>query len=366
VGPALPLILLVEDDDGHAELIRRAFEDRGGARLEIVGDLASAAQALTSSAGAPDLIITDLRLPDGAGTDLLGGMSADRVPALVVITSQGDEAAAVDAMKSGALDYVVKTPESLRNMPRLAERALRERRLLDDKRRLQLQLVERERLAAIGTTSAMLAHEINNPLTNMRLVIDLLQRRTVRGGASDAEVAEALGIVMSQIKRLSGLLTEFADLANPPSLSLLDVGLERFLGAQARAHRVFAEASGVELTVDVQSGVPSVSIDLAKMTQVMLNLIKNAIEAMPGGGQLTLGARADGDAVAILIADNGPGLPDGVDLFTPFTTTKSGGSGLGLAIVRQIVTAHGGTIEAENGPDGGARFTITLPAAPSA
>ena len=359
---ASPLVLLVEDDEGHAELIRRAFEDHGSARLDVAIDLASARRA--AAASAPDLIITDLRLPDGAGTDLLTGTTDNVMPPLVVITSQGDEAAAVAAMKSGALDYVVKSPESLRGLPRLAERALRERRLLEDRRRLELRVVEGERLAAIGTASAMLAHEISNPLTNMRMVIDLLRRRTARQGASDEEIAEALDHVMSQVMRLDGLLSEFAHLANPPSLHLIDVELERFVQAQIRAHRVSAEAAGVELTVNAAPSLPRVRIDLGKMTQVLLNLIKNGIEAMPEGGRLTLSARAEGEAVTLSVTDTGSGLPRDVDLFAPFTTTKTGGSGLGLAIVRQIVAAHGGTIEADDAPPAGARFTITLPAAP--
>jgi len=137
-------ILLVEDDPGHAELISRAFESHPLCSLTMTGTLNQARTLLADIR--PDLIITDIRLPDGSGTELLHPIEHDDACPTIVMTSFGDESVAVNAMKSGAADYIVKSQESLVALPQTANRILREWRLLLDRK---LALEKQQRLMAI-------------------------------------------------------------------------------------------------------------------------------------------------------------------------------------------------------------------------
>jgi signal transduction histidine kinase len=120
-------------------------------------------------------------------------------------------------------------------------------------------------------------------------------------------------------------------------------------------------AAAVRLVYERHPGLPALPIDAEKMKQVMINLVRNGIEAMPGGGQVTVRVVLRPEAAVLSVEDTGPGLPDDVDVFEIFTTTKAGGTGLGLSIARQIIASHGGAISARNVPGAGALFEITLP-----
>ena len=121
----------------------------------------------------------------------------------------------------------------------------------------------------------------------------------------------------------------------------------------------------MQVVPPVPDTLPSVQADADKLKQVFLNLCKNAVEAMPAGGTLTLRAHCAAEQVIIEVADTGDGIPDGVNIFEPFATTKAEGTGLGLPIVQQIVTAHGGTLSYTSTPGQGTTFSVVLPLSPS-
>jgi two-component system nitrogen regulation sensor histidine kinase NtrY len=123
----------------------------------------------------------------------------------------------------------------------------------------------------------------------------------------------------------------------------------------------------VEVAREVEPGLPPVLADRDQVLQVLLNLVRNALDAMPSGGTLRLAARRAGAGVAFAVSDTGPGVPpaDLPRVFEPYFTTKEGGTGLGLAIARRIAEEHGGSLEVESEPGRGATFTLTLPAAAS-
>jgi len=353
-------ILLVEDEEAHTELLRRAFEDDGDCCVTIVSTLSGARAKLSDKAHTFDVVITDLRLPDGSGTALLEPDRGNEPP-VVIMTSQGDERAAVEAMKAGAIDYVVKSDTAFRDMPRTAARAVRESQLVAEKRHLTEKLLEKERLAAVGTAAAMLAHEIGNPLNSMHLHATLLQRHLGKLEVSES-VQDSLNSCLADIRRLNNLLIEFRGLSRQQLLSTAptDVAglIQKVLAAQAP---MLGEAQ-VQANTEVAEGLPEVDLDSAKLTQVLVNLIKNAAEAMYGGGALTVLVEPCKLGVAINIIDTGCGLPDSIDIFQPFQTTKPHGTGLWLPVVKQIVEAHEGQLSASNNTDGpGACFTIELP-----
>jgi signal transduction histidine kinase len=219
-----------------------------------------------------------------------------------------------------------------------------------------------EKLAAVGTLAAGLAHEIRNPLNGAQLHVSYLERTLKRANASP-EMLEAAGVIGDEIKRLAVLVTEFLDFARPKPLERKPCSL----GALVEKSAKLVEAEGVAAHVEIVRDLPSkdivAEIDASKLEQVLLNLARNAIEALQaiGGGRVTLRLRRQPKNVVLEIEDDGPGLPDAdAPIFDAFYTTKAHGTGLGLAITHRIVTDHDGTIEVDSRP-GRTVFRVLLP-----
>jgi signal transduction histidine kinase len=224
-------------------------------------------------------------------------------------------------------------------------------------------LLRSERLAAVGTLAAGLAHEVRNPLNSASLQLTLLARRLDRGDQPPA-VLPIAHIVKSEIDRLDRLVKEFLAFAQPRPLDPRPVDVTDLLSSITHLITPEADASHVAIAVDVAQGTPPVLGEAERLRQVLLNLTRNAVEAMTEkGGQLRLLARRASAEVEIAVEDDGPGFGDDLPVFDAFFTTKSHGTGLGLAIVHRIVADHGGTIRVESRP-GRTRFTLSLPAAP--
>jgi len=220
---------------------------------------------------------------------------------------------------------------------------------------------QQDRLAAIGTLAAGLAHEIRNPLNGAQLHVSFLARALARSAVNE-DALEAVHVIDDEIKRLARLVTEFLDFARPQPLTLTSVSVgalaERVIGLVAEQ----AGASDVRLLQDLPSTDIAVSADGGKLEQVLLNLLRNGVEALSGrGGTVTLRARREPRAVVLEVEDDGPGIPAAsAPIFDAFFSTKPGGTGLGLAIVHRIVTDHGGTIDVESRP-GMTCFRLRLP-----
>jgi PAS domain S-box-containing protein len=226
-----------------------------------------------------------------------------------------------------------------------------------ERARLQEQLVNGERLAAIGMTATTFAHEVSNPLSNMALACELVAREVgdpVGGG--DA----VLQLVKKEVGRLGRLLDEFRALSRVQSLNLESACLWELVESVLTDFGPMLRARGVTCRLD---GAPNVecSIDRDKMRQVLVNLVKNALEAMSDGGVLTVAVECDDAGVRLEISDTGCGVPDGVDVFAPFATTKREGTGLGLAVARQLVVAHHGRVSFDSKPGYGTSFMVELP-----
>ncbi|MGE0824851.1 MAG: PAS domain S-box protein [Candidatus Binatia bacterium] len=227
---------------------------------------------------------------------------------------------------------------------------------------LQEQIIEKERLAAIGTTAATLAHEIGNPLNGMALSIQLLERR-LGTLMEDETVQRSVRSLRTQTFHLANLLAEFRLLSRPKRLILRPTDLGQLVREVLTAEMPLHSAQGVTVKHHVTPDLPLLHVDPDKLRQVVLNLCKNATEAMPEGGTLTVALDTAGAYVQLTMTDTGTGIADGVNIFEPFVTTKKDGSGLGLAIVRQIVAAHGGTLTYTSALGQGTRFVVSLPGA---
>lgn len=234
-----------------------------------------------------------------------------------------------------------------------------------DERALAERTRQAEKLAAVGTLAAGLAHEIRNPLNGAHLHVTFLERG-LRKQNADPDALEAVKVVSDEIKRLSALVSEFLDFARPKPLDRKVVSIQSIAGRVTQLVAADAAAAKVEITTDLPSTELLVDGDRSKLEQVLLNLVANAIEAaLPheGAGKVTLSARREPLHAVIEVADDGPGIAGPTaHIFDAFYSTKASGTGLGLAIVHRIVTDHGGSIDVESRP-GRTVFRVTLPVA---
>jgi two-component system sensor kinase FixL len=226
---------------------------------------------------------------------------------------------------------------------------------------LYARAVENERLAAIGGTAARIGHEIANPLNGIYLTLQLIEQRLARQPLADERVATDILKVKREIGRLNQLVQEFRTLARKQAYRFRPTHLVTLLHEVVDLQRPVCEASAIKVVLSSAADLPAVDIDEDKLKQALLNVLKNAIEAMAHGGKLSIEAGRNGDDIIIAVSDTGTGITPDRDVFAPFFTTKKEGSGLGLIIVRQIVAAHGGAITYDSQAGEGTTFRITLP-----
>ena len=235
---------------------------------------------------------------------------------------------------------------------------------ISDKTRLQQTAVENERLATIGTMAAKFGHELGNPLNGMSLTIQLLEQRLRRQlPALDDQVTSTLTRLKSEISRLNTLLQDFRSLSRKETYNFEIVQLAELVADAIEIESLHYAERGVNVEKQFAPGLPKVRVDIDKMKQVILNLAKNAVEAMPTGGRLLFAGSANHAAVTLEVTDTGAGIPAEVDIFEPFFTTKSFGTGIGMTIVRQILAAHGGSISYHSESGKGTTFSLQLPLA---
>jgi signal transduction histidine kinase len=229
--------------------------------------------------------------------------------------------------------------------------------------RAQALALSNERLAAIGKMAAHVTHEIRNPLSSIGLNVEMLEEEV----AGDSNAKTLLSAISREVGRLEQLSEEYLRVARLPSprMEAEDVAaLVRDVVAFTKKEMERAQCT-VEMHFDAK--VPPALFDEAQLRQALLNLLRNAREAMPKGGTIDVSVRAEGMSVVLLVDDRGSGISDEVRarIFDPFFSTKGEGTGLGLAITRQIVEAHGGTISCSPREGGGTSFRIALPIAPA-
>jgi len=231
-------------------------------------------------------------------------------------------------------------------------------------RAAQDELLVAERMATVGRLSLKVAHEVRNPISAIQLNAEMLQE-SLRGGnaVEPEETAALLAAIRDQVKTLDALTEEYLAFARFPRPHFEEDSVNDLVVELGDFIRPVAARQGLRLLVQTDPAVPVMEIDRGLLRQAVLNLVKNGLEALSRGGELTLASRAASDAVEVSVCDTGPGISDEVArrLFEPFFTTKPQGTGLGLSIARQIAEEHGGEVRWTNGAGGGACFTIRLP-----
>jgi signal transduction histidine kinase len=225
----------------------------------------------------------------------------------------------------------------------------------------QYGMMRSERLAAVGTLAASLAHEVRNPLNSINLQLVLLSRRIAKlAEGKRGELESLIETTRREITRLDGLVEEFLSLSSIDRLSLSENDLDEVSHEVLELLAPMAKQRGVVIQEKFAGGLPRLRIDREKIKQVLINLIRNGVEAMPEGGSLVVSTQTADDLITIQVADTGSGIEPGLDVFDFFMTTKRGGTGLGLPIARRIVEAHGGNLTYKSEQGRGSVFSVVL------
>ena len=315
--------------------------------------------------------------PEAIDTSLEETGLAERLPGLTeaiddVVVEGGERAALVAAPIEDGLDGdeattryvdVLITPFGMRDEddPRRAVLIVADdttEELLTKQR-----LIHSERLAAIGRMAAHVTHEVRNPLSSIGLNVELLEEEI---GSHGTEARALIRAITREIDRLTALTEEYLRLARLPTPQLEPEDVGELVDEVGRFVAREFETQNVTLCVEVESNLPLVAADEAQIRQALLNLLRNARESMPDGGEVRMWARRERDGMTIGIEDEGEGIDEATKsrIFDLFYSTKERGTGLGLPLTDQIVSAHGGTIECVDSGRGGTRFVMWLPAAP--
>jgi signal transduction histidine kinase len=224
-------------------------------------------------------------------------------------------------------------------------------------------LARAEQLAAVGRVSAKMAHEVRNPLGAINLNVDLLGDIVRTCPAPDVgEANELLGAIREEVRALAELTEEYLVAARLPSPRREKESVNDLVTDLVAFLRPVADRHGATIALELDEALPPVACDRVMVRQALRNLVKNALEMLPRGGQVAIATRATPERAVITVTDNGPGLsPDARKrLFEPFFTTKDRGTGLGLSIAREIARQHGGDVTWTDVPGGGARFSLGL------
>ena len=229
--------------------------------------------------------------------------------------------------------------------------------------KLEAQLRRSDKLAALGTLSAGVAHEVKNPLHALGLNLHLLQAELAAGAPDGSAVGGYLDILRSELQRLHRIVENFLRFAKPsvPEIKPVDLValVERVLGLVGFE----AANDGVRIETHLDPDLPSIPGDEGQLSQVVLNVMMNALQAMPDGGAITVTTRRDGDWAEVTVTDTGPGIAEAIlpHVFDPYFTTRPSGVGLGLAIAHRIVQGHHGSLDVESHVGSGTTMIIRLP-----
>jgi len=242
--------------------------------------------------------------------------------------------------------------------------ALRQGVIVDitEQRRLEHELLQSQRLAAIGEMAAMIAHEVRNPLAGMSLAL-----RMLRSVPADSPLArECLDDLETGLQRVNATISRVLDFSKALPMQFRRCSLADIVGAAQRLTATYIRKNKIELRIELPPGLPEPVADAAQLEQIFVSLILNACKAMPDGGCLTVRARPDAGRLAIEVADTGIGIEREhlADIFNPFYSGIRDGVGLGLPLCQRIVGAHGGMLRVESAPGQGTTFHIELPLEP--
>ena len=361
--------ILIVDDNAPKRYVKSRILTRAGFQTEDASTIAAAREAILQ--WRPDLVLLDIRLPDGDGRDLCRWIKSDPPTQQIVVLQTSallvDSRDRVASLEAGADGYLIE-PMEPEELVAHVRALLRLRQAESERQSAMLALREADRRK--DEFLAMLAHELRNPLAPIRNAVEIL-------GTDDQRLRErARTIIGRQVTHMARLVDDLLEVSRITQgkvvLQRTSVSLRTVVETAVETARPYIDASGHELHVSLPDEDIGLEVDPVRVGQAVGNLLHNAAKFTPGRGKLSLEARRDEDAVEIVVSDNGVGiapetLPYVFDLFTQDERSlarSQGGLGIGLSLVRGMVQLHGGTVAAESeGRGKGSRFRVRLPIA---
>jgi signal transduction histidine kinase len=350
-------ILVIDDNLELVDLIRRFLESKDF-QISIALDGKSGIEKALSYI--PELVLLDLKLPDIPGDELLKRLKEiDKDIAIIVVTGYGGEQVAVDMMRKGAIDFLSKPIEyeallkSIKNALEIREAQIEDKRL--------------DRHPSLERFFPFLAHEIRNPLHAISGALAIIQRRS---DLKDDLLAQSIKIISEEVQHLNEFVQECLNFVRPPNIvRLIEVEINEVISVVMNiiSHMFESESKKIRIVTEMDSHLPKIYVNYEEIKQAFINIVKNAFEAMPEGGEFTIKTSRKSAAskyIEITFVDKGIGIKKENlgKLFSPFFTTKLGGTGLGLAICRRIIIErHHGKISIESGERKGTTIKIELP-----
>jgi signal transduction histidine kinase len=351
-------ILVVDDEATLAEVIADLLGRRGYQTSVVLNGREAIEEVFKES---PDLVLLDLNLPDIAGADVLKKIKEiDGDIGIVILTGYGGEQVAVDLMKAGALDFISK-PFEKEVLLAAAENALKIRDArMEDKRH--------RRYSSMEYFFPFLAHEVRNPLHAISGALAVIERRT---NLNDEIIFQSIKIIQEEIQHLSEFVQGCLNYVRPLKKGqFVEFEVNELVNnvLNTISHMFVELARRIRIVLELEPGLPKFKGDYDEIKQALLNILKNAYEAMEKGGRLTVKTRFKSNpspgCFEIIVADSGGGIKKECmkNLFDPFFTTKVRGTGLGLAVCHRIVVErHKGTIHVESEESVGTTVSVLLP-----
>ena len=369
----IQLLMLVDDEAIFRRNLARLLTQRGLASLEA--ENGETCLSMLQSAPA-DVVILDVKMPGISGLEVLRRIRrAHPDTEVILLTGQASARDGVEGIKSGAFDYLSKPVEidhlvgKIRQAREKRQRDAQHRREKAFRAKMEKRMAAAERLAAVGTLAAGVAHEINNPLAIIKQSVQWINLRLQKieepAVISRADIDRAMGNIERAVERARRithqLLGSTRQNDDPPAetdlVALIDDALELVAKTASNA--------GIRIIRNVGADLKTIWSNPTGIRQVITNLMINAIQATEKGGTITISAAAAGTGVELVVADSGTGIPEeNLDrIFEPFFTTKppGEGTGLGMFVIRNILDAIGGTITVDSRLGHGTRFCVRLP-----
>jgi signal transduction histidine kinase len=380
-------ILIIDDERVLLDLTAIVLRNRG----YQVFTASSAAEGLaTIEKEQPELVLLDYMMPSTDGMTALKDIRRIHPECYVIMcTGKGSESVAVELMKAGASDYVLK-PFNNQDLAERIEHVLKLRRVeLENKllvaererltaeiagwnqdlearvlektealKRAQAEIVQSEKLVALGYLSAGMAHSIRNPLNSIALFVQL-----IKSGLDEEERLEYVDKILVEVDRIDGILGQLLHAAKRPKFQLSEVRVDEVLEHTLEAFGPQVQQKRIRVVSEVYKVPPAIKADPIEIEQILTNLFLNSLDVMSDEGTLGVQLDCDEKYISLRVSDTGPGIaPEHIRyIFDPFFSTNSRGTGLGLSVVLRIVKNYKGKIEVEKSDAGGTVFAVRLP-----
>ncbi|MFZ3209725.1 MAG: response regulator [Geobacteraceae bacterium] len=380
-------ILIIDDEKIILDLTSVILRSRGY-EIETAADAINGLELIKTTK--PQLALLDYMMPGMDGLATLKEIKR-RFPGtyVVMFTGKGSEEIAVELMKAGASDYVLKPfnnqdlADRIERVLHVREVEIKNRELLQERdvllseiaawnqelearvreksealQQARTENIQSEKLATLGYLAAGMAHEIRNPLNSIALFVQL-----IKSGVEGPEKLEYIDRMLKEIDRIDGILHKLLNASKRPKYEIDDVLIHKVIDQTLEQFQSQIELQNISVTRDYRNIPPAIRADPSEIEQIFTNLFLNSIHEMPDKGTLGVELDHDGGTVFIRISDTGKGIPlqNLSNIFDPFFTTKSSGTGMGLSVVLRIVKTYHGKIEAEKTDEHGTTFCVQLP-----